>query len=107
MREALVDLRYLPFLWIVASAVASEEGRRRTFGGLAVIVGVWTLDALLEAASGTSPLFWRSTRRGDQRPWHVHRRKWVALDRLVACSGRATLLGIVLASPSPFALDAA
>ena len=50
LREALVDLRYLPFLWIAASAVTTEEGRRRTFGGLAVIVGVWTLDALVEAA---------------------------------------------------------
>ena len=55
-REALVDLRYLPFLWIVASAVASEEGRRRTFGGLAVIVGVWTLDALVEAAKLTEEM---------------------------------------------------
>src|SRR5690606_29306600 len=53
LREAAVDLRYLPFLWVVASAVAGEQGRRRTFGGLAVIVALWTADALVEAASGT------------------------------------------------------
>jgi hypothetical protein len=57
LREALVDLRYLPFLWIVAAAVADDAGRRRTFGGLAIIVGAWTLDALIEAATGASPLF--------------------------------------------------
>ena len=42
LREAVVDLRYLPFLWLVAAAVANERGRRTTFGGLAVIVAVWT-----------------------------------------------------------------
>ena len=52
-----VDLRYLPFLWLVAAAVADARGRRITFGGLAIIVGVWTLDALLQALTGTSPLF--------------------------------------------------
>ena len=56
--KAATGLRYLPFLWLVASAVADERGRRITFGGLAVIVGVWTLDALLQALTGTSPLFW-------------------------------------------------
>ncbi|MBW8810316.1 MAG: O-antigen ligase family protein, partial [Lysobacter sp.] len=55
LREAAVDLRYLPFLWLVAAAVASEQGRRTTFGGLAIIVGIWTVDALLQAISGTSP----------------------------------------------------
>ena len=34
----------------VAIAVADDRGRRLTFGGLAVIVGIWTLDALVEAA---------------------------------------------------------
>ena len=58
LRESLVDLRYLPFLWLVAIAVADERGRRITFLGLAVIMGVWTLDALAEVVLGTSPLFW-------------------------------------------------
>ncbi len=57
LREAAGDLRYLPFLWLAASAVANARGRRITFGGLAIIVAVWTLDALMEVASGTSPLF--------------------------------------------------
>jgi hypothetical protein len=51
------DLRYLPFLWLAASAVAGCAGARVTFTGLAVIVGVWTLDALVQAFTGTSPLF--------------------------------------------------
>ncbi len=110
LREALVDLRYLPFLWIVASAVASEEGRRRTFGGLAVIVGVWTLDALLEAASGTSPLFWAidSAKQAISGHGMCTVQEVAALDRLGGVLGPCNLkLGIVLASLSPFALDAA
>ena len=35
----------------------NARGRRITFGGLAIIVAVWTLDALMQAVSGTSPLF--------------------------------------------------
>lgn len=57
LRESAADLRYLPFLWLAAAAVANPRGRRITFGGLAVIVGVWTLDALVEAGIGASPLF--------------------------------------------------
>ena len=56
LREAAVDLRYLPFLWLVAMAVADDRGRRITFTGLAVIVGAWTLDAVVQALWGTSPL---------------------------------------------------
>jgi len=109
-RESLVDLRYLPFLWLAASAVANPRGRRLTFGGLAVIVGVWTLDALVEVAVGTSPLFagidvlkqaisGRPMCPADQ----------VALvDRLAGVLGPCNLkLGVVLASLSPFALYAA
>ena len=58
LREAAVDLRYLPFLWLVAASVANAQARRVTFNGLAVIVGIWTLDALAQVVSGTSPLFW-------------------------------------------------
>src|SRR5690606_7109974 len=57
IREAVVDLRYLPFLWLVAAAVADAPGRRTTFGGLAIIMAAWTLDALVQAVAGTSPLF--------------------------------------------------
>ena len=108
-REALVDLRYLPFLWIVASAVASEEGRRRTFGGLAVIVGVWTLDALVEAAIGNSPLFLAIDHAKQAISGHgmCTAAQIAAADRLGGVLGPCNLkLGIVLASLSPFALDA-
>src|SRR5690606_21782169 len=57
LREAAVYLRYLPFLWLVAIAGADDRGRRLTFTGLAVIIGLWTLDALVEVVLDTSPLF--------------------------------------------------
>lgn len=110
LREALVDLRYLPFLWVVASAVANEDGRRRTFSGLAIIVGVWTLDALVQAVVGTSPLFWGID--AVKLAISGHRMctadEVAALDRLSGVLGPCNLkLGIVLASLSPFALNAA
>src|SRR3546814_19207004 len=55
---ALHDALPISFLLLVSSAVADRRGRRITFGGLAIIAAVWTLDALLQALSGTSPLFW-------------------------------------------------
>lgn len=110
LREVAVDLRYLPFLWIVASAVANEAGRRRTFGGLAIIVAVWTLDALLEAMIGASPLFSSMDRVKQLISGHgmCTAAEVAALDRLSGVLGPCNLkLGIVLASLSPFALDAA
>ena len=110
LREAAVDLRYLPFLWIVAAAVANEAGRRRTFGGLAIIVGVWTLDALVQAASGTSPLFWiiDSAKQAISGRGMCTAAETAAVDRLSGVLGPCNLkLGIVLASLSPFALDEA
>ena len=110
LREAAVDLRYLPFLWIVAAAVANEEGRRRTFNGLAVIVGVWTLDALVQAVGGTSPLFWGidGVKQAISGHGMCTAEEVAALDRLSGALGPCNLkLGIVLASLSPFALDAA
>ena len=109
LREALVDLRYLPFLWIVAAAVADEAGRRRTFGGLAIIVGVWTLDALVEAATGASPLFSGidAVKQAISGHGMCTAAQVAAADRLGGVLGPCNLkLGIVLASLSPFALDA-
>ena len=109
LREALVDLRYLPFLWIVAAAVADDAGRRRTFGGLAIIVGVWTLDALVEAATGTSPLFSGidAVKQAISGHGMCTAAQIAAADRLGGVLGPCNLkLGIVLASLSPFALDA-
>ena len=109
-RESLVDLRYLPFLWLVASAVASERGRRISFNGLAIIVAVWTLDALLQVAFGTSPLFWSI----DQLKYLISghgmckAEDTAVLDRLSGFLGPCNLkLGVVLASMAPFALFAA
>ena len=109
-REAAVDLRYLPFLWIVASAVANDAGRRRTFGGLAIIVAVWTADALIEVLTDTSPLFWSIDHIKQTISGHgmCTAAEVAALDRLSGVLGPCNLkLGIVLASLSPFALDAA
>ena len=109
-RESLVDLRYLPFLWLVASAVASERGRRITFNGLAIIVAVWTLDALLQIAFGTSPLFWGIDQLKQLVSGHgmCKAEDTVVLDRLSGFLGPCNLkLGVVLASMAPFALFAA
>ncbi|MCF7223263.1 O-antigen ligase family protein [Marilutibacter chinensis] len=110
LKEAAGDLRYLPFLWLAASAVAGRRGRRTTFGGLAVIVGIWTVDALIQAATGTSPLFagidglkQAISGRGMCTPEEV-----AGADRLSGVLGPCNLkLGLVLASLSPFALYAA
>jgi len=109
LREAAVDLRYLPFLWLVASAVADPRGRRITFGGLAIIVGIWTLDALVQAATGASPLFsgidaikHAISGHGMCTPQEV-----AGVDRLSGVLGPCNLkLGPVLASLSPFLLFA-
>jgi len=107
LREAVVDLRYLPFLWLVASAVATPRGRRITLGGLAAIVAVWTIDGLCEVVFGTSPLFFGI----DQLKQLISNRpmcsveQLAAADRLGGVLGPCNLkLGIVLASLSPFAL---
>lgn len=109
MYKAATALRYLPFLWLVASAVADARGRRITFGGLAAIAGIWTLDALLQAVSGTSPLFWgldALKQLIENRPM-CSADEIAELDRLGGVLGPCNLkLGIVLASLSPFVLYA-
>ena len=90
LRESLVDLRYLPFLWLVAMAVASERGRRLTFGGIAIICAFWLVDALVQATTGWS--------LGGP----------ATADRLSGVFGAENLkLGLVLASLAPFPLTAA
>ncbi len=110
LRESLVDLRYLPFLWLVAMAVATDRGRRATFMGLGAIVAIWTADALLQAVFGTSPLFFgidaikqAISGHGMCPPVEAEQ-----ADRLSGVLGPCNLkLGLVLASLSPFALHAA
>ena len=90
LRESLVDLRYLPFLWLVAIAVATERGRRLTFAGIAAIVLFWTLDGGVQALTG----------------WSLG--GYASADRLSGVFGAENLkLGLVLASLAPFPLIAA
>ena len=110
LREALVDLRYLPFLWLVAAAVADERGRRITFGGLAIIVGAWTLDALVQAVTGTSPLFFGldSAKRAMSGHGMCTDEAVQTVDRLSGILGPCNLkFGQMLASLSPFVIYAA
>jgi len=111
LHESLVDLRYLPFLWLAAAAVADPRGRKITFGGLVIIVLAWSTDALIEAVSGTSPLFWGL----DQIRQLISGRPFCGPDsptgfghRIGGIFGPCNVkLGVVLASLSPFALYAA
>jgi len=110
LREAAVDLRYLPFLWLVAAAVANAPARRTTFNGLAIIVAIWTLDALAQVVFGTSPLFWGL----DQLKQLISGRpmctveQMAGIDRLSGFLGPCNRkLGVVMASLSPFLLFAA
>jgi O-antigen ligase len=110
LRESAVDLRYLPFLWLVAAAVANAKGRRTTFGGLAIIAALWTLDALVQAAFGTSPLFWALDQIKQAVSGHpmCTTQETLLVDRLSGFLGPCNLkLGVVIASLSPFVLFAA
>jgi O-antigen ligase len=109
-REAAVDLRYLPFLWLVAAAVGDVRGRRITFGGIGIIVALWTVDALLQAVSGTSPLFagMDAIKQAVSGKGMCTAAEVQLADRLGGVLGPCNLkLGIVLASLAPFALYAA
>ena len=110
LHETLTDLRYLPFLWLVAAAVSDVRGRRITFAGLAIIMAAWTLDALLQALTGTSPLFWGvdSIKHLISGTGMCSASRTAAADRLSGVLGPCNLkLGLVLASLSPFVLYAA
>ncbi len=90
LRESLLDLRYLPFLWLVAMAVANDRGRRLTFGGIAVIALLWTVDGGVQALTG----------------WSLG--GYASADRLSGVFGADNLkLGLVLASLAPFPLTLA
>ena len=107
LAKAATGLRYLPFMWLVAVAVAGDARRRTTFAGLAVIAGLWSLDALLQAVSGTSPLFWSLDQLKQLVSGHA-----LCLPQDMAGVGRVNgvfgacnpKLGQVLASLSPFLL---
>jgi O-antigen ligase len=89
-REVLLDLRYLPFLWLAGIAVARPRGRRLVFVGLGVIAIFWALDATVQMLTGWSLGGLNSS------------------DRLTGIFGADNQkLGLVLATLSPFALEAA
>ena len=87
-REVLLDLRYLPFLWLIALSVSNEKGRQLIFSGLAIISIFWALDGMVQVLTGFS--------LGGA----------MAEDRLSGIFGSGNLkLGLVLAALSPFTLD--
>ena len=105
--KVVSGLRYLPFMWLVAIAVGTSQRRHTTFIGLAVVTGLWTLDALLQSAMGTSPVVWSL----DQLKWLSSGhglctvQEVAAADRLPGIFGPCNLkFGQVLASLSPFLL---
>ncbi len=105
--KVAAGLRYLPFMWLAAIAVATPARRRTTFTGLAVVTAAWTVDALAQVVVGTSPLFWSM----DQLKWVFSHRglctvqEVAAADRLSGVFGPCNLkFGQVLASLSPFLL---
>lgn len=94
-KAVATDLRYLPFLWLVAMAMASARGRRVVTLGIAAIVLFWSVDGLVEAASGWS--------LGKL----LHPHDPATADRLSGIFGAGNLkLGLILCSLSPYALEA-
>jgi O-antigen ligase len=86
-REVFLDLRYLPFLWLIALSVSNEKGRKLVFSGLAIISLFWALDGMTQVLTGFS--------LGGA----------MTEDRLSGIFGSDNLkLGLVLAALSPFTL---
>ncbi|WP_372393044.1 O-antigen ligase family protein [Xanthomonas sp. NCPPB 3582] len=107
LRKSATDLRYLPFMWLCVIAVANAQRRRHTFTGLAVIGGVWTLDALVQAMVGTSPLFFGLDQLKQLISGHglCTAQELALVDRLSGVLGPCNLkFGQTLASLSPFLL---
>ena len=109
-RKTAAGLRYLPFMWLVAIAVATPQRRRLTLGGIALITAAWTVDALAQAAFGSSALFWSLDQLKQLVSGHglCNAAEVAAVDRLSGVLGPCNLkFGQVLASLSPFLLFAA
>ena len=109
-KEVAADLRYLPFLWGVAIALHAPRHRKMVTAGLGVVAAVWALDALLQVATGTSPVFWSldALKRAGGGQGFCSAAEVLAADRLGGAFGPCNLkLGLVMASLSPFALDLA
>ena len=89
-REVLLDLRYLPFLWLAAMAVGPRQGRRVVFIGIGIIALFWSMDGIVQAITGYSLGGANSSDR---------------LSGIFGADNRK--LGLVLATISPFALQLA
>ena len=88
-KAVATDLRYLPFLWLAAMAMQSPRDRNIVGMGLAAIVLFWTLDGLVQAATGLS--------LGGP----------ATADRLSGIFGAGNLkLGLILCALAPYALGA-
>ncbi len=106
-KETAADLRYLPLLWGVAIAVRAPADRGRVLGGIAWVGLAWGVDAVVQAATGASPLFQvldglkSATGGGPLCPVEAQ----LAPDRINGIFGACNpKLGLVLASLSPFVL---
>lgn len=105
--KAAAGLRYLPFMWLVAIAVATPQRRSLTLNGLALITAAWTVDALVQAVAGTSPWFWSLDQLKVMVSGHglCSPEEAALADRLSGALGPCNLkFGQVLASLSPFLL---
>ena len=105
--KTAAGLRYLPFMWLVAIAVATPARRALTLGGLGILTAVWTLDALVQAVAGTSPWFWSLDQLKQLVSHHplCSAGEAALADRLSGALGPCNLkFGQVLASLSAFLL---
>lgn len=89
LREVVVDLRFLPFLWLTAIAVHREDDRRIVYAGIAAIALLWALDGLVQATFG----------------WSIGGA--ASADRISGIFGKHLRLGQVLASLAAFPLGVA
>lgn len=110
-KKALAGLRYLPFLWLVAIAVANARDRRRVFAGISLIMLVWAFDLLLQGffdsrvslLNGALDGLYESVRGKAMCDGQIDR----GFDRFNGIFGTCNpVAGVVLASFSPFVLFA-
>ncbi len=110
LKRTFAGLRYLPFLWLAAIAVADKRLRTTTFTGIGILVIVWSVDALIQALLGESPGYRALNALKvliEHKPMCTDA-EIAAADRIGGVLGPCNLkLGIVLASLSPFALHLA
>ncbi|PJK08972.1 hypothetical protein CO608_08030 [Lysobacteraceae bacterium NML08-0793] len=112
LRKSASALRYLPFLWLVAIAVATGEGQRKVFSGIAIIMTVWALDLWMQGLSEGRVNFLYGMLDGLYQMIRgqamCHGQELRGFDRHNGIFGPCNpILGVVLASFSPFVLLAA